>query len=73
MTEPCKELVPGQLYEIELDDCCISGKITGRFLRWEFGEDDEEQDYEYADAIFDIGRIGPVWGAWYPKPITEER
>lgn len=55
MTEvEIKDLVPGRVYDICLDDCCINGWLRGRFLRYE--EDEVEVPYgEYVDLVFDIG------------------
>jgi len=69
--EPHKGLIPGEVYKIRLDDCCIEGELRGRFLGWDFGDDNEEQEYDRADALFDIGRIGPGWGAWACSPAEE--
>ncbi len=52
-----KALKPGVKYKITMDDCCIEGEIYGVFVEW---------DLESREAVFDIGRIGPEWGAWHP-------
>lgn len=67
-----KNLAPGQLYTITFEDCCVEGNFKAIFLEWDFG-DDAEHDYDYADAIFDIGKIGPGWGRWNAKLIEGER
>lgn len=56
-----KDLEPGTKYEIILGDCCIQGTFYGTFI--ERVLDDGVWDYR-----FDIGTIGPGWGAWKTRP-----
>lgn len=54
------ELKPGRKYKITFSDCCISGELTGKFIRWE----GTEKDLVYRYAIFDFGKItGWAWKA----------
>jgi len=55
-----RQLAPGQKYKITLTDCCIEGEIIGTFRTF----DNKEDLY-----VFDIGKIGPGWGAWHTEPI----
>lgn len=80
-----KKLIPGEWYHILLDDCCINGEIIAQFIcYWNDMEGEEvdspnfeedtillstEPETEYWDALFNIGRIGPYWGAWYPMHL----
>lgn len=51
-----RNLKPGAVYSVKMEDCCIQGQLhVGQFVRW---------DYEYGEAIFEMGRVGPFWGAW---------
>ena len=65
-----KHLIQGIGYKILLHDCCIEGELRGKFLGWDF--DNEEQNVDNADALFDIGRIGPGWGRWTATPIENK-
>jgi len=59
------QLVPGELYRVSFDDCCVEGEFVARFVRYEY--EDGEQTY----VIFEHGtRIGPMWGAWKVEPVT---
>lgn len=53
------KLVPGTRYRIELDDCCIEGEVTGVFSYYDLDEGGDPDA-----AVFDFGRIGPMWGQW---------
>ncbi len=57
-----RNLAVGRKYKIILEDCCIKGEMDGTFI----GFDNIEDRY-----IFDIGKIGPGWGAWRAVEITE--
>ena len=58
------DMVPGKMYRITMEDCCIQGVIFGTFIQWI--TEDEEGPFEEGENIakFDIGHIGPAWGAW---------
>lgn len=60
------KLVPGVRYLIDMQDCCIQGEITGVFERYELDEDGDPDV-----AVFDFGRIGPMWGQWDATPVVD--
>ena len=62
LDEHKEKLTKGKKYKIEFSDCCIEGFVYGTFIEW-----DEDRQY----AKFDIGEIGPDWGAWTPKEVKE--
>lgn len=60
-----RDLQPGKRYKVLLEDCCIRGELYGTFIeRITDGEDESESDYR-----FDIGIIGPCWGAWETEEV----
>ena len=83
MKTPYKNLVPGKTYNIELFDCCIEGDIQGTFWHWRIYDGKggveilaepvfDEELAQHADAVFNIGTIGPGWGKWHPEEIKED-
>lgn len=44
------DLVPGRVYDVELDDCCVEATLTGRFLS-------ATGDPEFPDLHWDFGTI----------------
>lgn len=60
------EMITGQRYRIEFEDCCVEGSVTGVFERWRLDDDMEPttENGDYSKAVFDIGIIGPRYGAW---------
>lgn len=68
------QMEAGKRYRIILDDCCIEGHVEGVFIRYkldDFYDDNKEDQTAYADAIFDIGVIGPMWGQWTVELLTD--
>lgn len=64
-----RNLVPGKRYRITIEDCCVGAEMYGTFLHIHYDSDeyDDVRDYH-----FDIGIIGPDWGAWTTEEIDRE-
>jgi len=58
------EMVKGNRYKIKLDDCCVSGFVTGTFIKWLDYENDN--DYSYCAAEFDFGTLECL--DWHIEP-----
>lgn len=59
------EMQPGKRYLVELDDCCVEGHFTDVFVRYEPPlEAGEDPRTSISDAVFERGKIGPLWGKW---------
>jgi hypothetical protein len=71
---------PGVRYQITFEDSRVSGKFIGVFQGWDYplGESEVDEEHpsplfkpvEEAIAVFDIGRIGPLWGEWTVEPMV---
>lgn len=48
-TEP----IPGRVYTLEIDDCCVAGTITDRFVRYDLysGPDCHSDDIGLPEAL----------------------
>lgn len=62
------DLVVGQRYRVEFDDCCAVGWFEAAFVEVRFMEPDGDGDSDVDTVLFDAGEIGPGWGQW---KITE--
>jgi hypothetical protein len=54
------ELIPGRVYTLEFDDCCVAGTITDRFIRCDLidGPDCHPDDLGSPEAlVFEHARI----------------
>lgn len=64
-----EDLVAGQRYRVEFDDCCVQGHFVGRFVEVRSVIDTDGELFAEA-IVFDVGELAPVdWGQW---TITEE-
>lgn len=59
------DLVPGEMYDVTIQDCCVEGKLRGRFVAlvnpgFSDGSGDPERDFDA--AMFDFGSLsGNGW------------
>jgi len=62
-----EDLQIGTTYKVTMEDCCINGEFTAKFLGWRLEDGtivDTTVDADY--AAWDNGvLIGPLWGAWH--------
>lgn len=67
MPERFRALVPGRRYRVTLDDCCLQGWFVGTFERFAVSPDLDGTPF-VDGLVFDVGQIGPDWGAFKVEP-----
>jgi hypothetical protein len=56
---PGNELVPGNVYLVQIQDCCAEGTLYGEFIAYTYSAGNEPNGWH-----FSFGTLGPAWGSF---------